>query len=339
MLRSASVHVNAVAIIPFPDESLYGVVCRANRLEGRLVPRQSSRKIFGFEISSLFDPIPRGTSVRVSTFGLPENNDILPLVEKTTFANLYSAWVPRVAECSLDGSAMSDLSRIINTKLKGLKPCPRQYVFCQRCVEEDLAATGVPYWRLSHQFPGVTVCHRHRCRLMRHRYIGPPASCVPTLQMPNEAPSDGRYCIEPICKWALFHDTRWITENLSEFAYRIARLSTLITSRLFDFLVFSLYARASRTCRHRGPYSSRIGVYVDALHALGIDTQANPVDKLLLHGHHDVRELNRNRADLCVAFFLALPFLFGDYEFFESEYTDFVRVSSFQTPINIQNDF
>lgn len=37
---------------------------------------------------------------------------------------------------------------------------------CHECMAFDRAKYGVAYWHLSHQFPGVTVCLKHRCLLM-----------------------------------------------------------------------------------------------------------------------------------------------------------------------------
>lgn len=33
---------------------------------------------------------------------------------------------------------------------------------CLSCIEEDIAKFGTPYWRLSHQYPGMQVCLKHR---------------------------------------------------------------------------------------------------------------------------------------------------------------------------------
>lgn len=43
---------------------------------------------------------------------------------------------------------------------------PLQY--CQECNEESIARHGVPYWRKSHQLPGVKCCATHRIDLISH---------------------------------------------------------------------------------------------------------------------------------------------------------------------------
>jgi hypothetical protein len=37
---------------------------------------------------------------------------------------------------------------------------------CRYCMREDINAHGVAYWHLTHQYPGVLICHRHQAWLM-----------------------------------------------------------------------------------------------------------------------------------------------------------------------------
>ncbi|MFJ7827447.1 TnsD family Tn7-like transposition protein [Psychrobacillus sp. NPDC096623] len=39
------------------------------------------------------------------------------------------------------------------------------YKFCLKCFEED-SVSGVPYWHITHNLPGVTYCERHKCKLV-----------------------------------------------------------------------------------------------------------------------------------------------------------------------------
>lgn len=42
--------------------------------------------------------------------------------------------------------------------------------FCMCCASEDIARHGAPYWRRSHQLPGVTCCIQHRVELVVHTH-------------------------------------------------------------------------------------------------------------------------------------------------------------------------
>lgn len=57
---------------------------------------------------------------------------------------------------------------------------------CPACVETDLLQTGVPYWRVHHQYPGVWVCKVHGCLLsVQLRQIsraGALSFCLPSIE-------------------------------------------------------------------------------------------------------------------------------------------------------------
>lgn len=42
--------------------------------------------------------------------------------------------------------------------------------FCRQCAIEDVSSIGEPYWHLTHQIPGVEVCHKHACLLELSTY-------------------------------------------------------------------------------------------------------------------------------------------------------------------------
>lgn len=324
---------DAIAITPFPDETLYSLLCRANRLRSHQIPPRTSGQIFGFEHASLFNPVPVVSGQRLSKFGFLDNKGVWSLIKKTTFLNLYSVWFHPEHSGTPDESAMLNISRIMNVNLADFKASRGQYAFCEQCVNEDLGTMGLAYWRLSHQFPGVTLCHAHGSRLMSHQYLGPRRKWKPTMQLPNEHPSDGRYSIEPICEGALYRDTQWVAEKLAVFVNRLTHWNISATNRLFDFLVLALSERAPRKQRYQRYYYQSIEMYTNALLALGINLLENPVSRILRYGHQDVQVLKVDRVELCVAFLLALTFLFEDYQLFEEEYAEFERVAVFLTPI------
>lgn len=41
-----------------------------------------------------------------------------------------------------------------------------RFRMCLVCVREQETLDGIPYWKRSHQLPGVLVCHKHECDLI-----------------------------------------------------------------------------------------------------------------------------------------------------------------------------
>lgn len=44
--------------------------------------------------------------------------------------------------------------------------------YCVRCLEEDIACHGVPFWHRSHQLPGITCCTTHHLELVAYAVPG-----------------------------------------------------------------------------------------------------------------------------------------------------------------------
>jgi hypothetical protein len=66
----------------------------------------------------------------------------------------------------------------------------RHLRFCSKCKQEDLAFSWVPYWRRSHQLPGVNFCAKHLCPLITvlispALYTTPGELGVPTQRIAN----------------------------------------------------------------------------------------------------------------------------------------------------------
>jgi hypothetical protein len=66
-----------------------------------------------------------------------------------------------------DGKALKVLTGRVANRF-GANP-PLRY--CPMCVMEDTQSVGTPYWKRSHQLPGVKCCTKHKCELIT--YISP----------------------------------------------------------------------------------------------------------------------------------------------------------------------
>lgn len=80
---------------------------------------------------------------------------------------------------------------------------------CRACVEEDRSTTGMPYWRLEHQFPGVWVCLQHNQPLYRTTAL-PDKSARYHLVTPNLA--DLLDVPEHLRAPGRFENFRWLAE-------------------------------------------------------------------------------------------------------------------------------
>lgn len=58
--------------------------------------------------------------------------------------------------------------------------------FCKSCVDEDISYRGVPYWRKSHQLPGINWCLKHDCCLYVV-HIKNAMHTSPDIHLQNEA--------------------------------------------------------------------------------------------------------------------------------------------------------
>lgn len=142
---------------PYPDECLSSVIGRHHMLSGNRAERDTFRQ--------LFDSVP----FRL-TFWIPDHLE--------TFAKNFSKHASSFPQL-LDEHTLLPLLRVFcgfDFQYEEEKNCipipigriPKRNLgnrgatqICEQCLVEDLPIYGMPFYRRSHQIPGVTVCSKH----------------------------------------------------------------------------------------------------------------------------------------------------------------------------------
>lgn len=155
---------------PYPDEILYGVLCRYWIRAGRPSPRSVIEDFYGTRrdsnilmprylgrIASLL-PVSSGMSAE---FFL-QNATVFPYFQPFLTEKRADAY------CRYLSNSLPDSKSLYFSLGMGKLRYPRtNYLrFCAECWKEDVKKYGEPYWHRLHQLPGVMVCPVHRQSLM-----------------------------------------------------------------------------------------------------------------------------------------------------------------------------
>jgi hypothetical protein len=146
----------------YHDELLYSWVARqGNHLNYRF--RQDVvRSIFGHEDARPLVDFPSrlGFVSRVA----PQLGSGTNVLATTSLFPLYAPFLrvesrESIAACLIGDIAMARRGAHALSMLR--LEIPRSLRYCSKCWEEDAQAHRGPYWRRSHQCPGVVICHAH----------------------------------------------------------------------------------------------------------------------------------------------------------------------------------
>lgn len=152
----------------YPDELLYSVLARWLRHQGAVGMTHPLKHLFGrrFACASLDVPGWIGHLAAV----LPQERGFTAdgLIDQLTLFPYYTTYVPaplrsacRLAMCSgtISGWHMRlGITAFRISRARGLR-------FCSLCLQEMQLHYGEPYWKRSHQLPGVLLCPEHGCAL------------------------------------------------------------------------------------------------------------------------------------------------------------------------------
>lgn len=167
-----------------PDEIAKGFNGRVLRLNGCTSGRDSMKSLF--QRAATESP-SSGPLCLVEMLAKVAGIDITSFVRDHTTLPFGRAVVSSQAEV-LHGSPRH---RQLLEKRAMCDVRPGAY-FCQECVKEDLDFHGVPYWRRSHQLPGVFWCRKQACALSIAR------SARAMLSLPTDFLND---CEEVPVEW------------------------------------------------------------------------------------------------------------------------------------------
>ncbi|ACC75975.1 TnsD family transposase [Paraburkholderia phymatum] len=152
--------------LPYEDEPLYSVIGRYVQATMVDVPSKLTRILFGRWITPKVD----------LNFGLDRlarqthdtwNLSAIEIAQTHTFLPYFVAFAPEHRRAAAIDAIGSDRNASSSTASLGITKGerPAKFRFCPRCAAEDFARVGEPYWRRSHQLPGVFMCLKHKSLL------------------------------------------------------------------------------------------------------------------------------------------------------------------------------
>jgi len=323
------VSINSLLFRPYPDETFYSLLCRANRFTGGKPPRPTAQFLFGIPADSLCLPIPYSLNAFLTQHGLADEEHIRAFVEQTTFIRLYSIRLESGSDWpSLPIQSFFNAYDSLNSGLTRREQRGRLLAFCPKCVEDDLRVLGLSYWRLCHQFPGICECPHHHCRLWCHRYLNPKCGYAPTLQLPHEDPVDDRFRVKPICSWSHFHNVRLLSRLLSCVIRKLLTIRGTEGNRIPEYLVRKLDAYHSETVYFPRLLRGRKRALLDCwerLDEIGVSYDSEFLASMLFdYDRFRLSKQSKREADF-VNFLWVIPFLCKDVYAFCKSYERFIN--------------
>jgi len=207
--------------IPYPDETIYSVLCRLHLRMGRPPYRHLCEKLFGRRIV-LNTYAPQGIGRLVSYLPPGSMLSVEYLIRQTTMFPYLAPFLSRersdtfleymTGEETLKRNTFSGmgLSSMRRAKYLNLR-------FCESCWRDDIKIWGEPYWRRLHQLPGVLMCPQHREPLWDSPILITLANrefCPASLDMAEESTMCGSFdsgLAEKLA--ALSKNSQWLLDN------------------------------------------------------------------------------------------------------------------------------
>lgn len=150
-----------------PDETLFSLVGRLHRFWGFSLASQTCHTLFMHSQQGSQHDLPS----RLAEFVSQTNGRYGTPADLARVHTLLAYYLPFRTEKDVEAAiACMSAHNVAHLKLRlgiltsrfrahhPLKACPH-------CIDEDVERYGWSYWHLSHQLPGVWVCHKHMCRL------------------------------------------------------------------------------------------------------------------------------------------------------------------------------
>lgn len=148
---------------PYQDEMIYSVIARYHSSSLSKSVSNTMDELFSrrdYIIKNDFFRYSKRLELRLKHFSFYSEKEI---IERFTFFRYYTKFIIKKFFFDLMINESSRIEKeIFNPKIN--LPNSRYYKFCIKCREEDLV-NGVPYWRINHNLPGITLCSKHNCKL------------------------------------------------------------------------------------------------------------------------------------------------------------------------------
>ena len=219
--------------MPFEDETLFSVVGRYKRASPVSSMGSLRIQVFGYRT---YLSVPFGYNLGYvaaetrDAWGL----DAKEIAERMTAYPYYAALLPEQRATELLGAMRTYGSDAVGFASRVAR-LPDALRHCEQCVKQDKRAGRMPYWRRSHQLPGVVFCPWHGVILRysrltsRHRHGWPMVLDIAGESSEIEldlTPSQRSAAIQvaDISRWLLQNRVRVCLETLESDFERVARL-------------------------------------------------------------------------------------------------------------------
>ena len=147
----------------YEDELCYSLFARYYLHSGYLTYRSAAEDLYinpnakpNIELCNLLTPLCQ------DQFGSPA-----AFICEHTIFNYYNAFLPPEKQAAVWNMALAmDIKKLSNALPIPKSKYVRYLRYCPVCVSEDRCQYGEAYWHRSHQLYGISVCHKHGCRLL-----------------------------------------------------------------------------------------------------------------------------------------------------------------------------
>jgi hypothetical protein len=165
--------------MPYQDELLYSVIARFIN-HSKMSIQEINETIYNStgKIYPITD-LPNRIGIILENTPLKFYYSPEELVKNNTLFPFYSMGISNQRKKELLHRMISDQSIRSYEKI-GLyfnSIAKSKYLkFCPLCIKDDVERYGEPYWHVTHQLPGVTICIKHKvylqdsCRICGHRF-------------------------------------------------------------------------------------------------------------------------------------------------------------------------
>lgn len=162
--------MTAMFPVPLPDELLYSVLARYRDRMGFPSQRAVLENTFGRGTLTAVVELPGRIEALLDRLAPGHPYTISDIVWKHTMLPYYARFVAPVrlenALHRMRATGAGGLAEVLGVRATTV-PTPTYLQFCRECANSDDSEHGEPYWRRTHQLPGVWVCPQHGSLLWR----------------------------------------------------------------------------------------------------------------------------------------------------------------------------
>ena len=156
--------------VAYSDELLYSLIARYVLHTGQSENRKGVlRDVFGTETAVAIPDLPSHLNQFRSRVDQVWQVSVTDLIKRHTLAPKYLPFLRPVQAKQVVKSMGSSQGGNIHTRCgiaAGAVQQPRFFRYCPICVKKQYEKYGEPYWQRSHQFSGIDICYRHKCKLV-----------------------------------------------------------------------------------------------------------------------------------------------------------------------------